>query len=81
MKKDLQTLRVLILNDSSISFLKEVLSIYCKELLCYWDHWYFNKELIEWYKPDIILEIRTERFLEGMESQLMYIEGEINNLQ
>jgi len=80
-EKGFTNFRVLILHDSSISFLKEVLSIYCKELLCYWDHWYFNKELIEWYKPDIILEIRTERFLECMESQLMYIEGEINNLQ
>lgn len=25
----------------------------------------FNKELIEWHKPDIILEIRAERFLEN----------------
>ena len=79
-EKGFKNFRVLILHDSSISFLKEVLSIYCKEILCYWDHWYFNKELIEWYKPDIILEIRTERFLEGIESQLMYIESEMNNL-
>lgn len=78
-KKGFTNLRILVLHDSSTNLLKEVLSIYCKELLCYWDHWYFTKELIEWYKPDIILEIRTERFLEGMESQLRYIEKERKN--
>lgn len=76
-EKGFTNLKILVLNDSSTNLLKEVLSIYCKELICYWDHWYFNKELIEWYKPDIILEIRTERFLEGMESQLMYVEREM----
>ncbi len=79
-EKGFTNLKVLILSDSSINLFKEVLSIYCKELLCYWDHWYFNKKLIEWYKPDIILEIRTERFLEGMESQVMLGERIIENL-
>ena len=60
-------LKVLIFRDSSTNLFKEILSGYFKEMLLYWDHWQFNKELIDWYKPDIILEIRTERFLEGME--------------
>lgn len=79
-EKGFKNLKILIFNDSSINLIKEVLSIYCKEILCYWDHWYFNKELIDWYKPDIILEIRTERFLEGMESQMIRIENEIKNI-
>ncbi|PAV06294.1 hypothetical protein [Methanobacterium bryantii] len=62
----LKNLRVLIFRDSSLDFLKDVLSVYFKDILLYWDHWFFNKELICWYKPDIILEIRTERFLENM---------------
>jgi GT2 family glycosyltransferase/glycosyltransferase involved in cell wall biosynthesis len=60
-------LRVLILRDSSLTYLKDSLSVYFKEMLLYWDHWIFNKELVDWYKPDLILEIRTERFLENME--------------
>jgi hypothetical protein len=62
--------RVLIFRDSSTEFLKNIMSIYPKEQLCYWDHWCFNKELIEWYKPDIILEIRTERLLDNMENEI-----------
>ena len=58
-------LKVLIFRDSSLNTLKNTLSIYFKELLFYWDHWFFTPELIHWYKPDIILEIRTERFLEN----------------
>ncbi|OEC88530.1 MULTISPECIES: hypothetical protein [Methanobacterium] len=60
-------LKVLIFRDSAVDRLKDSFSVYFKEMLLYWDHWdhwLFNKELIEWYKPDIILEIRTERFLE-----------------
>ncbi|MGL6298365.1 MAG: hypothetical protein ACRC1M_04270 [Methanobacteriaceae archaeon] len=57
--------KVLILRDSSFDFLKDVLAMYFSDVLLYWDHWYFNKDLIKWYKPDIILDIRTERFLEG----------------
>ncbi len=67
----LSDMRVLMFRDSSLDFLKDVLSIYSKEVLLYWDHWFFNKELIEWYKPDIILEIRTERFLENMKYEFV----------
>jgi hypothetical protein len=58
--------RVLILRDSSMFLLRNIISTYFKETLLYWDHWAFNEKLVEWYKPDIILEIRTERFLEHM---------------
>ena len=69
-EKSLTDLKVLIFRDSSTEFLRNVMSVYPRELLCYWDHWCFNKELIEWYKPDIILEIRTERLLDNMESEI-----------
>lgn len=64
-KQGLSNLKVLILRDSSINMLKDILSIYFNEILLYWGYWSFNKDLIEWYKPDIILEIKTERFLEN----------------
>ena len=73
-------LKALILRDSSTNLLKDVLSSYFKETLLYWDHWKFNKELIDWYKPDIILEIRTERFLEGMESIHQKIDEDTNKV-
>jgi len=63
-------LRVLILRDSSLTYLKDSLSVYFKEMLLYWDHWIFNKELVEWYKPDLIIEIRTERFLENVKIEM-----------
>ena len=31
-----------------------------KETFFYYDEWYFNKDLIEWFNPDILLEIREE---------------------
>jgi len=69
-EKGLKDLKILILRDSSTTYIKNFLLLYCKELLCYWDYWGFNKELIEWYEPDIILEIRTERLLENMEDEI-----------
>lgn len=59
-------LKVLIRRDSSIGMLMNTLATYFKEIIFSWDHWEFNEDFIEWYKPDIILEIRTERFLEHM---------------
>lgn len=72
-------LKVLILRDSSVNYLKDVLSVYFNEILLYWDHWFFNRELVGGYKPDIILDIRTERFLEKMEERLGKIS--INEVQ
>jgi len=62
--KSFSNLKVLIFGDSFTRYLKNYLILYFKEFFCYWDHGKMNKELIEWYKPDIILEIRSERFLE-----------------
>ena len=33
-------------------------------MFIYWDHCTTPLELIQWYKPDMILEIRIERFFE-----------------
>jgi len=41
-------LRVLILGDSSTNLIINALSIYFKEMILYWDHWIFNKEIIEY---------------------------------
>lgn len=65
-------LRVLIFRDSTSVLLQDILMIYFKETFLYWDKWFFNKELIEWYKPDIILEIRAERFLENNDIQNVF---------
>jgi hypothetical protein len=70
-ENSLTDLKVLVLRDSSTNYIKSIIPIYFKEVLLYWDHWIFNKELVEWYKPDIILEIRTERLLENMESEII----------
>ena len=70
-KNGFSDLKVLIMGDSSTMFLENVLSVYFKELLVYWDHWIFDKELVEWYKPDVIIDIRTERFLEHMEKEII----------
>ena len=67
-------LKFLIFRDSSTNYLTNFLQLYCREILCHWDYWRFNKELIEWYKPDVILEIRTERLLENMEYEIINCE-------
>jgi hypothetical protein len=69
-EKSLTDQKILIFRDSSTEFLRNTMSMYPRELLCYWDHWCFNRALIEWYKPDIILEIRTERLLDNMENEI-----------
>ncbi|MEQ8226416.1 MAG: hypothetical protein ABRQ37_29140, partial [Candidatus Eremiobacterota bacterium] len=69
-KKSFTQQKVLIFRDSSLTFFKDVFSVYFKEMLLYWDYWYFNEDLIKWYKPDIVLEIRTERFLENMKKEI-----------
>lgn len=58
--------KVLIFHDSSIKYLKWYFSFYFKEMFLFWDHGNMDKELIEWYKPDLILEIRIERFIEKL---------------
>lgn len=59
-------LRALIFRDSSTNILKWFLSFYFKEILFYWDHGDLNKDVINYFKPDIIIELRTERLLENI---------------
>lgn len=56
--------KALILRDSSTNSLTKSFISYYREVFFYWDHWYFNKELVEWFNPDDVIEIRTERFIE-----------------
>ena len=61
----LSDVKVLIFHDSSIHSIKNFLIPYFKESFFYWDHLNLNKDLIKWYNPDMIIEIRIERFLEN----------------
>ncbi len=57
--------KILIFGDSTTSdqrLFNYFTSVF-KETLFYWNHFYINNELIEEYNPDILLDIRTERFL------------------
>ena len=60
--------KVIIFRDSSLEYLKYYLGFYFNEMFLYWDHLDLNKELIEWFNPDMVLEIRTERFLDNYKS-------------
>lgn len=55
--------RALIIRDSSTDKLINTFIAYYREVFFYWDHWYFNKRLVEYLNPDDVIEIRTERFL------------------
>jgi hypothetical protein len=56
--------KILILRDSSTNLLLPYLHILFTDIFLYWDHYKpINNKLIEYYKPDYIFEIRTERFL------------------
>ena len=48
---------------SSGVFGKIPLIAYYREVIYYWDHWYFNQDLVDWFDPDDIIELRAERFL------------------
>lgn len=58
-------LRALVFRDSSFVMFDNYFYLFFRETFAYWDHLDIKKELIEWYKPDIIIELRTERFLEN----------------
>ena len=55
--------KCLFLTDSSGIYGKIPLIAYYREVLYYWDHWYFNQDLVDWFKPDDIIDFRPERFL------------------
>jgi len=59
-------LKLLVFSDSFFEFIARYIYLYFEETFFYWDHNTLNKDLIEWYKPDIIIEIRAERFFEGV---------------
>ncbi|MDO5851254.1 MAG: hypothetical protein Q4Q23_02055 [Methanobacteriaceae archaeon] len=64
-------LKVLVLRDSTYLRFMNMFNMFFRHVFTYWDHWMFNKKLIEWYKPDLLIEIRTERFLEKMTYELV----------
>ena len=63
-KHSISEKRAIILHDSTTLFLINALAAYYREVFFYWDHWFFNNELIQWFNPDDVIEIRTERFME-----------------
>lgn len=67
----LTDLNCLFLRDSTLIRFLNPLNVFFKSMFAYWDHWYFNTDLIEWYKPDVIIELRTERFLEKMKYEIV----------
>ena len=56
----------MLLHDSTMTYMRDYLSFYFREMFLYWDHGLFNRELVEWFKPDLVLEIRIERFIRGV---------------
>lgn len=58
--------RILIFRDSAFSVFKWYFSFYFKEMCLYWDHGYLDEEIIKYYKPDIIIEARTERLIDAL---------------
>jgi len=55
---------VLIYGDSTVhNKLFEFLSFYFRKTFFYWNHYHINNELLEKINPDIIFDIRTERFV------------------
>lgn len=64
--KSFSNYKVLIFGDSFFEFVKSYFYLYFKETFFFWDHANLNKELIKWYNPDIVIELRAERFLENL---------------
>ena len=62
--------RALIFRDSSFEQLMDYFTFYFDEMFAYWDHLSLNNDLIRWYNPDIIIEIRIERFIENYSDPL-----------
>lgn len=63
-------LRVLVFRDSNTNLLKWFFSFYFREIFFYWDHGYVNEDVIKWFNPDMIIELRTERLLENIPTPL-----------
>lgn len=67
----LTDMNCLLLRSSSADRVLHPLNVFFKSIFAYWDHWYFNTDLIEWYNPDIVIELRPERFLENMKYEII----------
>ena len=58
-------LKVLVCHNSSMQYIKSYFMLFFNKIFLHWDSGYTSKELIQWYKPDIVIEIRIERFIEN----------------
>ena len=54
----------LIICDKSIYPLVNTLKTYFEEIFFYYDYGYLNKDLISYYNPDVVIEIKAEKTLE-----------------
>ncbi|RAP52323.1 MAG: hypothetical protein BZ138_03350 [Methanosphaera sp. rholeuAM270] len=61
----------LLFRSSAANRYMDVLNVFFKSIFAYWDHWNFNTDLIEWYQPNVIIELRPERFLENMKYEII----------
>ena len=73
--------KAIILRDSTTDKLIDVLSAYYGEIIFYWDHYYFDKDLVEFFNPDDIIEIRTERFIANPINGIVKADGTFELLQ
>jgi len=56
---------ILIYGDSTtFNKIHELISFYFEKTFFYWNHFFVNADLIEAINPDVIIDIRTERFLD-----------------
>ncbi|OED29915.1 hypothetical protein [Methanosphaera sp. WGK6] len=62
--KSMTDKKLLILGDASSQRVIIPLEAYYGEVFYYNDCRYFNEDLINWYKPDDVIEIITERYLD-----------------
>lgn len=76
-KNSISDKTAIVLRDSTTDKLIHVISAYYREVIFYWDHYYFDKELIEWFKPDDVIEIRTERFIANPIKYTISDDGEV----
>lgn len=56
-------LRVLVFYNSNIEHIKNYFPFYFKEVFLFYDYGILNREIIKWFNPDIVLEIRNENFI------------------
>lgn len=62
-KESYSDLRALIFHTTNIDMLKYLFPFYFKEVLICNDYGMLNRELIKWFNPNNILEIRNENFI------------------